>query len=52
MSEDTAVRYQDLLVQPALGWVGILLVWSFFGKIFDPVFTLSLRLLYPALSYG
>ena len=52
MSPETAVRYQRLLHQPALGWIGILLVWNFFGEIFDPVFRWSLRLLYPTLSYG
>jgi len=52
MSSETAARYQRWLYQPALGWIGILLVWNFFGEIFHPVFTWSLRLLYPALSYG
>ena len=52
MRPETAARYQALLAQPAVGWIGIILVWSFFGEFFRPLFLGSLRLLYPTLTYG
>jgi hypothetical protein len=32
--------------------VGILLAWRIFDPLFDPIFTLSLRALYPGQGYG
>jgi Zn-dependent protease len=45
-------KYQELLHQPMLSLVGILIAWRIFGPLFDPVLSLALRLLYPGLRYG
>jgi Zn-dependent protease len=47
MPVDLARRFQQLLAQPMVGWVGILVAWRFFGTLFAPIDLLSLELLYP-----
>lgn len=47
MSETTAVRYQDALRRPGLGWVGLLAAWFLFPPIFRDAFAIALGLLYP-----
>jgi Zn-dependent protease len=40
-------RYQALLwSNPAFGLFGIFIAWQLFNKLFDPVFTFALNLLY------
>ena len=51
MSGDLARRYQTLVRQPMLAWVGILIAWRFFGPIFRPIHGLALSLLYPGAGY-
>lgn len=51
MSDDLARRYQELLRQPMLSFVGILIAWRVFNPVFQPVHLLALRLLYPELDY-
>jgi Zn-dependent protease len=50
--ERSAGRYQAFLRQPALAWVGILVAWTLFGRIFHPVFLFAVNLVYPGLHYG
>jgi Zn-dependent protease len=45
-------RYQELLRTPAVAWIGLLVVFGFFGSIFRPAFLLAVNLLYPFASYG
>ena len=50
---DTASRFQELGQRiGGLSMIGILLAWQVFDPIFDPVFTLALRALYPGMGYG
>ena len=51
MSEELARRYQELLRQPMLSMVGILVAWNVFHPVFEPVHLLAIRLLYPGLGY-
>ena len=44
--------YQNLIHQPMLAWIGIILVWNLVGDLFGPVFFLSIGFLYPGLTYG
>jgi Zn-dependent protease len=49
----TALRYQQVLLgNPAIGIVGMLVAWQVFGKVFQPLFTLAVNLLYPGTSYS
>jgi len=53
LSDQTANRYQLFLwTNPALSWVGIILAWNLFGRIFMPVFLAAVNLLYPGAHYG
>jgi Zn-dependent protease len=51
MSDDLARRYQELLRQPMLSMLGILVAWRVFNPIFEPVHLLALQLLYPGVGY-
>ncbi len=46
MRPETALRYQDALRRPGLGWVGILAAWFVFPQLFHPAFAFALRLVY------
>jgi Zn-dependent protease len=51
LSERAAERYLEFMRQPALSMVGLLAAWQLFGKLFDPIHTLALNLLYPGMGY-
>ena len=50
MSESTGLRFIQLTQQ--LGFVGILVAWLVFEKIFGFIFSLALNILYPGAGYG
>ena len=53
LPEKAAQRFQQLGLQiRAFSMIGLLIAWKIFNPIFDPVFTLALRLLYPGYGYG
>jgi Zn-dependent protease len=52
LPEETARRWQELIRQPMVGLVGMLVAWRIFGFLFRPVFDLAIRLLYPGVSYS
>jgi len=52
MSEDTAHRYLDWVHQSGYAMMGLIVAWYAFDKIFDVIFTVALRLLYPGIRYG
>lgn len=53
MPENSARRLQDLgMRMRAFSMIGVLIAWQIFDPIFDPVFTLALRALYPGYGYG
>ncbi len=49
MDRETALRYQEVLRRPALGWVGMLAAWFLFPELFRPAFAFALRLVYSGL---
>lgn len=52
LSDRATVRYQDFIWNNrGLGIIGILIAWSLFSVVFDPVFRLVLNLLYPGMGY-
>lgn len=53
LSEGAAQRFQELGSQMrGFSMIGLLLAWQVFDPIFDPIFTLALRALYPGYGYG
>lgn len=52
MSESTALRFLDFIRQPGFAMVGMMAAWLLFDKLFNPIFTISLNLLYPGARYG
>lgn len=53
MSEPAALRLQQLGAQMgAFSMFGLLIAWKVFDPLFDPIFTLALRALYPGYGYG
>jgi Zn-dependent protease len=52
MSEKTALRFLEFVRDPTFSMVGIVAAWFLFDKLFDPIFTFALNVLYPGSSYG
>jgi Zn-dependent protease len=52
LPEDVAARYQQAVRESGIGWIGMLLVFWFFPRIFEPVFWGVVHLLYPEVRYG
>ena len=53
MTRDLTHRYQRFVMgSPMLGLLGMIIAWRLFGRVFDPVFTLAISLIYPGVSYG
>jgi Zn-dependent protease len=53
MPEDSAARFQEF-GQKIRGFsmIGLLIAWQIFNPIFDPIYTLALKALYPGYGYG
>jgi Zn-dependent protease len=53
VSEQSALRLQNIETQMrAFSMVGLIIAWKIFDPIFDPIFTLALKALYPGYGYG
>ena len=52
LKEDSARKVALIGRNPSYTFVGILIAWKIFDYVFDPVFLLGLRLLYPGVAYG
>jgi Zn-dependent protease len=53
MSESAACRFQEFGSQMrSFSMIGILVAWRVFDPLFTPIFTMSLRALYPGSGYG
>jgi Zn-dependent protease len=53
LREETAQRFQGFALQMrGYSMIGLLVAWKVFDPIFDPIFTLALRALYPGYGYG
>jgi Zn-dependent protease len=46
MSESLALRYLDFVHQGSYAFIGLLIAWEVYGRIFQVVFSLGLKLLY------
>jgi len=53
LPERSAKRFQELGSQMrAYSMIGLVVAWKVFDPLFDPIFTLALRALYPSHRYG
>ena len=52
MSERAALRFLAFIRQPGFQMMGMVAAWLLFDKLFDPIFTVALNLLYPGSHYG
>ena len=52
LSDHAERRWRDFVGRPGYGIIGLLLAWYIFGPIFEVVFHLALKVLYPWASYG
>jgi Zn-dependent protease len=53
LGEETSARYQQFLMSsPAFGMVGMIAAWQLFDVVFDPIFLVTINLIYPGVSYG
>jgi Zn-dependent protease len=52
MSERMALRFLSFTREPTFQMVGLVASWYLFNRLFDPIFTLALNLLYPGFRYG
>jgi Zn-dependent protease len=52
MSPRAALRWLEWFRDPSFGFMGILIAWLVFGRIFRFVFPLALKALYPEVTYG
>ena len=48
MSDDAARWLQSFYRQPMIGWVGLLVAWQVFGRLFRPVLQFAVGLLFPS----
>jgi Zn-dependent protease len=51
MSERAALKFLEFIHNPTFSMAGILAAWFLFDKLFDPVFTTALNVLYPGAGY-
>ena len=51
MSERTAMRFLQFMRDPSIAMGGLLAAWFLFDKLFDPIFTVALNVLYPGAGY-
>lgn len=52
MSERAALRFISFTREPMFQMAGLVASWWVFGRVFSPIFTFALNLLYPGLRYS
>lgn len=52
LKRETALQWQAFLRQPMMSFVGIIIAWRLIGFVYWPIFRMSLRLLYPEVTFG
>lgn len=52
LSERAAEKYQEFTANPTLRFIGLMVAWRIFGKIFPAIQAFALNLLYPGAGYG
>jgi Zn-dependent protease len=51
MNDSTAIRFVDWTRNGQYGFLGLIVAWYLFDKIFGPLFLLALHVLYPGAGY-
>jgi len=51
MSRDAAQRFRGWIESPTVAFIGLMIAWNFFGKIFRTLHLLAVNLLYPGGGY-
>jgi Zn-dependent protease len=51
MSERMALRFLEFTRDPTFSMAGIVAAWFLFDKLFDPIFSFALNVLYPGAGY-
>ncbi len=52
LPEATALRYLEWTQRSGLAMLGLVIAWTLFGRMFQVLFVLAIRLLYPGIHYG
>ena len=52
MSERAALRFLEFTREPMFSMAGIIAAWYLFDRVFDPIFSFALNMLYPGSGYG
>lgn len=52
LGPEATERYREFVRRPGLAWIGILVAWKLLDVLYDPLFVLSVNLLYPHVRYG
>lgn len=53
LPERAMATYRSILSsRPGLAWVGIILAWMIFDRVFPPIWLAAVNLLYPGTGYG
>ena len=53
LSNEATQRYQQFIWgQPAFAWLGILVAWQLFDRLFQPIWLLAVNLIHPNVWYG
>jgi Zn-dependent protease len=52
MSERMALKFLSFVHDPSFQMIGLIASWYLFDKVFEPIFTLALNVLYPGLGYS
>ena len=52
MNGRAALRFLEFIRDPTFSMAGIVAAWFLFDKLFDPIFTFALNVLYPGAGYG
>ena len=53
LPERAMAAYRSILSsRPGLAWVGIILAWMIFDRVFPPIWLAAVNLLYPGTGYG
>jgi len=51
LSEKLAARFMDFINQPMFSFIGILVAWNLFGRIYSPFHLFFMKLLYPEIGF-
>lgn len=51
LSPQATRRYQEIMYQPTSSLFGLIIAWIVFARLFQPVFSIALKVLYPEVTY-